>query len=70
MTVVEKSHKNENYYITLDVEFGSYGPYYSVQVCPRISECECGYPIRNMTYNIKDKERAYATFRRYKRKYV
>lgn len=70
MTVVEKSHKNENYYITLEVCFGSYGPYYSVQVCPRIGECECGYPIRNMTYSINDKEKANATFRRYKRKYV
>lgn len=70
MTVVEKSHKNENYYITLEVCFGFYGPYYSVQVCPRTGECECGYPIRNMMYNINNKKKAYATFRRYKRKYV
>lgn len=70
MTTVVKSHKNENYYITLVVEHGYYGSYYSVQACPRISYCECGYPIRNMTYPISEQKKAIATFNRYKRKYV
>ena len=70
MTTVVRSHKNENYYISLDVEHGYYGPYYSVLVRPRISDCECGYPIRNMTYPINEEKKANATFNRYKRKYV
>ena len=70
MTVVEKNHKTENYYIALEIEMGRYGPYYNVQVCPRISECECGYPIRIIAYCIDEKKKAYATFNRYKRKYV
>lgn len=70
MTVVVRSHQNENYSISLAIEQGYYGPYYSVQVCPRISYCECGYPIRDMSYPINDKKRANATFNRYKRKYV
>lgn len=70
MTLVEKSHTNENYYITVEIQFGRAGPYYSVQVCPRIGDCECVYPIRDMTYCINEKKKAYATFNRYKRKYV
>ena len=70
MTTVVRSHKSENYYISLDVECGYYGSYYSVQVCPRISDCECGYPIRDMTYPINEEKKANATFNRYKRKYV
>lgn len=70
MTLVEKSHKNENYYITVEVQMGWHTPYYEVQVCPRISDCECGYPIKKITYCLNDKKKAYATFNRYKRKYV
>ena len=70
MTVVVRNHTSENYSITLAVEQGYYGPYYSVQVCPRISYCECGYPIRDMTYPISEEKRANATFNRYKRKYI
>lgn len=70
MTTVIRSHKNENYYITLAVEHGYYGPYYSAQVCPRISDCECGYPIRDMTYPISEEKKANVTFNRYKRKYI
>ena len=70
MTVVVNSHTNENYYIVLEIENGMRGSYYQVQVYPRISECECGYPIRNMIYGINEKEKALATFRRYKRKYT
>lgn len=70
MTTVVRSNTSENYYISLEVEHGYYGPYYSVQVCPRISDCECGYPIRNMTYPINEEKRANATFNRYKRKYI
>lgn len=70
MTVVEKSHYSDNYYITLEVEEGRYGFYYEVQVCPRIGENECGYPVRSMTYSMKDRAKALATYRRYIKKYV
>ena len=70
MTVTEKSHLNDNYYITLDVEEGRYGFYYEVQVCPRISENECGYPVRRMAYHMGDRTKALATYKRYIKKYV
>ena len=70
MTITEKSHLNDRYYITLNAVKGRYGFYYEVQVCPRIGENECGYPVRNMMYSLNDKANALATFRRYKRKYV
>lgn len=70
MTIVEKQHRNANYSITLEMVKGRYGFYYQVQACPRISDCECGYPVRSMTYALSEKKKAYATFNRYKKKYV
>lgn len=70
MTMSIRQHTNENYYIVLEVDFGYYGPYYNVEVCPRISECECGYPIKKMTYPITEEKKAKETFNRYKRLYA
>lgn len=70
MTIIEKSHTNENYYITLDIEEGKYGGYYVVRVCPRISDCMCGYPVREYAYPLTEKEKAYNAFKRYQRKYI
>lgn len=66
MTFVEKNHTNENYYISLSYENNCY----SVQVCPRIDECLCGYPIRTMTYALSEKDKALATYKRYVKKYI
>lgn len=67
MTIVEKSHKNENYYISLNIEKGT--PfYYSVQVFPILGGL-CGYPIKSLIYSINEKGKALATFRRYTKKY-
>lgn len=70
MTTVEKSHKNNNYYITLDIT-EKYGVYcYVVSVCPRINECMCGYPIKEMTYPLSEKVKADRSFKRYVKKYT
>ena len=70
MTVVEKSHISENYYITLEIATRWDKSYYLVQASPRFDNSMCGYPVREMTYPISDKKNAYATFNRYKRKYI
>ena len=67
MTFVEKQHTSDNYYITMEWDKNNI---YVVQVCPRINENLCGYPIREMTYSVNEKEKAIATFNRYKRKYI
>lgn len=66
MSLVEKQHTNDNYYISLEVKNNCY----VVQVCPRINENLCGYPIREMTYTINEKEKANSTFKRYVKKYI
>lgn len=70
MTVVEKSHKNNNYYITLEINerYGNY--YYTVQACPMIGEHLCGYPVKEMTYAMSEKNKAINTYNRYVKKYV
>ena len=66
MTMTIKSHKNDNYYITLE---WSKNNIYVVQVCPIISENLCGYPIREITYPINEKNKANNTYNRYIKKY-
>ena len=70
MTIVEKSHRNENYCIELTIEFAYGRSYYQVSACPLIDDGTCGSPIREITYSLNDKKNAYATFNRYKRKYI
>lgn len=70
MTTTIKQCKSDPYYVSLEVTKNRCGNgIYVVQVCPCIDECRCGYPEREMTYAIQDKEKAYATYRRYVRKY-
>ena len=70
MTITEKSHTNNNYYITCNIETNGTTEFYRVQVCPIISKNLCGYPIRKITYSINEKEKAYNTFKRYIKKYI
>jgi len=65
MTVNINSCKNDAYYVSLSIENRYGNDIYVVQACPCINDCECGYPEREMTYPIKDKKKAYATYRRY-----
>lgn len=66
MTIVKEQHKNDNYYINLEME----NNHYNVQVYPLQDDNLCGYPIRKMIYSINDKQKAYNTFKRYKKKYI
>lgn len=70
MTLVIKQHKNNNYYISLEITIRYERSIYLVQVCPLYDENMCGYPIREMTYSIDEKKKALATFNRYKRNYI
>ena len=65
MTVTIENYKNDYYYVSLEIENRYGNDVYIVQICPRIDDCRCGYPIREMTYPVKDKKKAYATYRRY-----
>lgn len=69
MTVTVNSCKNDNYYITLEIEHRYENDIYVVQACPCIDDYECGYPEREMTYPITDKKKAYATYKRYVKRY-
>lgn len=70
MTVILKSCKSNDYYVSIEIE-NRYGKdVYVVQVCPYYGDCLCGYPIKEMTYPYADKEKAYRAYRRYVKKYV
>lgn len=66
MTFVEKCHKDKKHYISISIQ----NNLYVVQVCPVQSDHYVGYPIRKITYSITDKKKAYATYRRYLKKYA
>lgn len=66
MTTVIKSHKNGDYYVSLEITKYNI---YVVQVCPQFDDYNCGYPIREMTYPMSEKKNACATYRRYIQKY-
>lgn len=70
MTFVDKQHINDNYYIVLerDKRYNSHFCYV-VQVCPIIGGL-VGYPEREMIYSINERQKALATFNRYKKKYI
>ena len=70
MTTIVRNCKTDNYYITLEIERRNENDIYVVQACPCINDYECGYPEREMTYSIEDKKNAYATYRRYMKRYV
>ena len=69
MTITEKQCVNDNYYVALEIHPKRGNGCYVVQACPRINEHLFGYPIREMVYSMDEKEKAYATYRRYVRKY-
>ena len=69
MTVTINSCKNDAYYVSLSIENRYGNDVYIVQACPCIDDYRCDYPEREMTYPINDKKKAYATYRRYVKKY-
>lgn len=69
MTITVKSCKNDSFYISLEVQHRYENDIYVVQACPCINDYECGYPEREMTYSINDKDKAYTTYRRYVKRY-
>ena len=70
MDVVVEQHMNNNYYITLEIIIRWDQQLYHVQCCPLFSNGLCGYPEREMTYSINEKQKAYNTFKRYVKKYI
>lgn len=74
MTITEREHENKNYCICLESEKGRNGFHYKVSVFEKIHNREGGYylgfPIREIHYGLNEKEKAQATFRRYRRKYL
>lgn len=66
MAIVKESCKTQNYYISLEV----INNMYVVNVCPLINDCLCGYPEKSIIYSIKDKVKAYNTYKRYVKKYI
>ena len=70
MTITEKNHTNENYYISLEIKTNHNMNHYEVSVHPILNECECGYPIKSISYSMDEKKKANATFNRYKKIYV
>ena len=69
MTMTIKQHKENGYYVTLDIEKEGF---YVVQVCPCHNNGNfnyCGYPERKTAYAYNEKKKAEATFRRYVKKY-
>ena len=70
MTVVVEKCENDKYYINMEIQTRTHGSVYVVQTLPRISGNLCGYPLNKMEYPIDDKKKAYATYRRYKKKYL
>lgn len=69
MSMVVRQHTENNYYVTLEVKNVWGNDIYIVEVCPCYDNNMCGYPLQKMTYSIKDKKNAEATFRRYVKKY-
>ena len=70
MTVTIKEHINEYTYISLEIKNQWGMSYYEVQACQMYSDGTCGNPFINMIYSMDEKEKALATFNRYKRKYT
>lgn len=70
MTVTVKQYQNENYYISLEIKTNYNMNHYEVSVYPILSENECGYPIRSIIYSMDEKQKASATFNRYKKAYT
>lgn len=70
MTITEKQHTNENYYISMEIETRYGMTYYEVSVCPLLNAWEGGSPIKSIVYSMDERKKALATFNRYKREYI
>lgn len=70
VTVVIESCENEKYHVDMEVTTRGNNQVYVVQVCPRFNENMCGYPLNQRTYSVNDKKNAYATYKRYVKKYI
>lgn len=70
MTVIVKQYKTDDYYVTLEIENRYGNNIYVVQVCPCYKNSDlCGYPIKEISYSISEKQKALATYRRYIKRY-
>lgn len=69
MTTVIQQHTNNSYYVSLSITRKYGNEIYVVQVCPCYENNTCGHPEREMTYPISNKKNAYATYKRYVKKY-
>lgn len=69
MTVTLEQHKGTNYYVTLEFDTGYYNGFYRVQACPCYNNSLCGHPERSTVYHLTEKKNAYATFKRYIKRY-
>lgn len=70
MAVVVESCITDNYLISIEIEVRYGNSYYKVQTCPKRGDDMYGYPEREMGYSMDEKKKAYATYRRYKKKYI
>lgn len=66
MTLAIRQHTENGFYVVMEWVKTNV---YRVAVCPCYDNNMCGYPLQKMTYSIKDKKNAEATFRRYVKKY-
>ena len=69
MTVIVKQYENENYYISLEITTRYNRSIYLVQVYEMTNGEPNGYPIKEISYPINEKQKALATYRRYIKKY-
>lgn len=70
MSITLESTTTTNYYITLELTTQNYNSILLVQVCPLQGQNMCGYPIKEIFYNINEKQKAMATYKRYIKKYI
>ena len=69
MTVAIEQYETDKYYVEIAIENRYGNNIYVVQICHRFDSGLCGFPINKMVYSIDEKKKAYATYRRYIRKY-
>lgn len=68
MSITVEQYKNDEYYICLYITREYDMEIYVVEACQNFSDY-VGRPFRSMSYSIKDKKKAYATYKRYIKKY-
>lgn len=68
MTVFLEQHETDKYYVSIAVERRYNREIYVVHITENVGGLY-GYPMLECTYPISEKKKAYATYRRYIRKY-